>query len=231
LALGFHDLDTLKAIYGHQTEGMLAMCANMAFLRLNSRSTSTWAADLLGTQEVIFPNVQVTRPQQSDSDEEKPAPVAVSISHSTINRHVVSTNQMMELPLTSLASGMIGYFVSHLHPAYRGHIRGTELFPSDSLIAKYSEDKPLLWPPHSEPCFLPRPDADFEVPPNAVPSYAEDEVYSPTHPAGPFDREVDEDEVIEPNRSKEISSDGDEDDFEMRPIRLPPIKRNKQAER
>ena len=186
MALGFHDLGSLRASYGDQTEGMLAMCSNMALLRTNSRSTAAWAADLLGQQDVAITKESRTVRMDNGSEEHPSVPFrSVSTSEQTIRQHVVSTNDMFELPLTTPEHGLTGYFSSHLYPAYRGHIEGKKLFPStqqfdfrdplqgSTSATSVSKAEHLLWEINGEPPFVPRDQADFEVSPTAVPSFAD----------------------------------------------------------
>ncbi len=54
LALSLHSLDTLKTVYGQETEGILGECAFKAFLSVENRNTANWASESIGTEDVVI---------------------------------------------------------------------------------------------------------------------------------------------------------------------------------
>ena len=53
-ALGIHDMGSLTTHYGADTNGMIGMCGNFAFLRITNPATAKWASEVIGLEEVVI---------------------------------------------------------------------------------------------------------------------------------------------------------------------------------
>lgn len=131
--LGVHDLGLLKETYGQHAEGVLSMCGHFALLRTNSRETAKWASDLLGEQTIRLRKQSVT--EQAADEPDQPPRLSTTTSEHDVTRPLVHPDEFFGLPLTSDTEGLTGYYKSPLHPVYKGHLNGKELFFTTNIAA------------------------------------------------------------------------------------------------
>jgi hypothetical protein len=147
VALGFHDIETLEHYYGRRTRGLIGMCSDYAFLRIGNPVTARWASEVIGSQEVVL----IQESQGTVGDERTSGETAVRLE-----RPLVRPTDLQELPLTTRAEGLTGYFRSIETGTYRGTIPGDVLF-----------EEMLKAPAPDFPDFVPRPPEHFIFPPPA----------------------------------------------------------------
>jgi len=123
IVLGFQDIEGLRSIYGELTANELAgMCANKAFLRIDSEATARWAAQTIG--ESLFREYTSST---SHTRAEKNSTTTSTQEHIT-QRQAVLASQLMRLPLPD-ASGFHGYYLTpavgvyHKKVAFLGKLR------------------------------------------------------------------------------------------------------------
>lgn len=154
-AIAFHDLDTLKEVYGGATEGILAMCNFLALLRVRSLRTSAWASELVGTPEVKVKQKstqygKTTRQSSSDDDDtSESSQQSESESEHYSSRRLVLPDEIRDLPLAAEAQALTGYFVGPQHGPYRGTLPASKCLRTLQEIraAEQSEQNfYALWP-------------------------------------------------------------------------------------
>ena len=174
MALAFHDLGTLKEVYGGATEGILGDAIFRAFLKVNTRSTSEWASEQIGSPEVKVTQKSTQRgstkheaTREADPDRESSQAGETVSDHYAI-RTLVLPDEVRDLPMPHETENITGYFLAPGHGPYLGTLPTSNLFRSaeDFLNAQYSEDNfYALWPKVegvSERC--PQPDERYDVP-------------------------------------------------------------------
>jgi|CXWL01.1.fsa_nt_gi hypothetical protein len=101
VAIGFQDMSGLIGVYGqHAASEIAGLCANMAFLKLDSAKTAEWSAEQIGEAEVReFTTTTNTGSQPGGS-----------ISEHITNRKVVLASELMNLPLPN-ERGFEGFYI------------------------------------------------------------------------------------------------------------------------
>ncbi len=106
LAAGAQGHDGLQQVYGEDAANeLLGQFAYKAILKLESPTTAAWAASQFGTMEVRERNAQSSR---SFGGEE--THISQGISETIRVRDVVLANQLMNMPPTSGAEGLHGFY-------------------------------------------------------------------------------------------------------------------------
>lgn len=173
LAIAFHDLLTLKKVYGEATEGILSQASFQAFLKVNSRVTAEWASNQIGTPEVKVSqeSTQSGTSQTSSSDgdtKSQSQQTSQSRAENYASRSLVIPDEIRDLPIPVDAKVLRGYFVAPSHRPYLGTLPASKVIRSraEYLLAEKSEENfYALWPKAdgvSEHC--PQPDERYELP-------------------------------------------------------------------
>ncbi len=142
LALGIHDLETVKSVYGQSATAILGACGMRAYLRNENPETVRWLSRQFGDQDVL-----IERESSSQSESESLAETegeearrsqgsTLGRSKQQITRSAVSPECFMQLPLADAYDGITGYFAGPDHPPYRG-VLNDEVF---STGTKSDED-------------------------------------------------------------------------------------------
>lgn len=176
VVLGFQDIEGMRDAYGEKVANeIVSMCANKAFLRLDSEATALWASKLLGDYEVI----EEEESRQEGTSRASGSSYSDGVSHTpglffkglptgkqsgggtsttdtesesrTKNRKraqkaAVLPSQFGEIPVTNRRNGLTGYFIVPIVGAYRATIA------PERLAA-------LTPPDPSRPNLVPRPAA------------------------------------------------------------------------
>jgi len=144
VAIGFQDIDGLKAAYGNELAyELVGMCASKAFLRIDSTSTAEWAARVLGEREVI---------QEDYGMASGPGGQSWSRSQHVRQDFNVLPSELAALPFPDPKRGFEAYYDT----PFTG--------PFFSLVeSKFL--KKTLRPPGDTPNFIPRDSRDFELRP------------------------------------------------------------------
>jgi hypothetical protein len=158
MALSLHSLDTLKTVYGQETEGILGDCAFKAFLSVESRNTANWVSETIGTEDVVIDQTSTqtgTTTGQSigkdstsqTSSEQK----GESVTHIAKTRPMVPANEIMRLPMPSNSQAVTGYFMAPGQLHYKGTLPLSKLICSrnDYLHRRdvlREKDFYALWP-------------------------------------------------------------------------------------
>jgi Type IV secretion-system coupling protein DNA-binding domain len=174
MALAFHDLGTLKSVYGTDTEGILGDAHFQAFLKLRTISTSEWASNQIGACEVKVKQKSTQRGtsrQQSATRDEEYSDAwqsGESESEHYVTRQLVLPDEIRNLPMPYDAKQITGYFLAPRHDPYLGTLPQSTVLRSLSeyVAAERSGQKfYALWPEVngvSEHC--PKPDESFDLP-------------------------------------------------------------------
>ncbi|MEX2309829.1 MAG: type IV secretion system DNA-binding domain-containing protein [Pirellulales bacterium] len=173
LAIAFHDLQTLKKVYGEVTEGILSQASFQAFLKVNSQVTSEWASYQIGTPEVKVSHTSTqsgtSHTSSSDGDAKSESQqTSQSQSENYASRRLVIPDEIRDLPVPAQAKVLRGYFVTPIHSPYLGTLPASKVIRSKSkyLAAEKSEENfYALWPKVegvSEHC--PQPEERYETP-------------------------------------------------------------------
>ncbi len=119
VVLGFQDIEGLREVYGERVANeLVGQCSNKALLRIESPETARWAASVLGEVERYEYHTSHTRTSQGKSS---------TVAEQLVKRETVLPAELMNLPPTTRANGLTGYFVSPYVGAYRATIPGEEL--------------------------------------------------------------------------------------------------------
>ena len=121
LVLGFQDVEGFREAVGPRIANeIIAQCSNKALLRMESDESAAWASRVLGQYETLdamsSEGVEILRRSRT-------------ISESRIKRDAVLPSEFYEIPVTSSATGLTGYFVSPYLGAYRGTVAASEIGP------------------------------------------------------------------------------------------------------
>jgi len=174
MALAFHDLGTLKSVYGTDTEGILGDAHFQAFLKLRTISTSEWASNQIGTCEVKVKQKSTqrgtTRHQSATRDEEfsDAWQSGESESEHYVTRQLVLPDEIRDLPMPYDAKQITGYFLAPRHDPYLGTLPQSKVLRSLSeyvAAERSGQNFYALWPEIkdvSEHC--PKPDESFDLP-------------------------------------------------------------------
>ena len=174
MALAFHDLGTLKSVYGTDTEGILGDAHFQAFLKLRTISTSEWASNQIGTCEVKVRQKSTqrgtTRHQSATRDEEfsDAWQSGESESEHYVTRQLVLPDEIRDLPMPYDAKQITGYFLAPRHDPYLGTLPQSKVLRSLSeyvAAERSGQNFYALWPEVkgvSEHC--PKPDESFDLP-------------------------------------------------------------------
>ena len=173
LAIAFHDLLTLKKVYGDPTEGILSQASFQAFLKVNSQVTLEWASYQIGTPEVkvSHESTQSGTSHTSSSEGDRTSEsqqASQSQSENYSSRRLVIPDEIRDLPLPAQAKVLRGYFVAPNHRPYLGTLPASKVIRSKAqyVAAEQSEQNfYALWPKVegvSEHC--PQPDERYDLP-------------------------------------------------------------------
>jgi hypothetical protein len=173
LAIAFHDLLTLKKVYGEPTEGILSQASFQAFLKVNSQVTCEWASYQIGTPEVKISHLTeqsgTTHTSASDGEATSESQqTGQSQSNDYASRRLVIPDEIRGLPIPAQAKVLRGYFVAPNHPPYLGTLPASKVIRSKAhyLAAEKGEENfYALWPKVegvSDHC--PQPDERYELP-------------------------------------------------------------------
>lgn len=122
--LGFQDIHGLHEVYGREAANeLVGQCNTKVLLRLNSPETARWASQLFGSSEFLESRRSHSRSrnfrelgwQQGGSSGE-------SVSNAIAKRELVLDSEFLDLPETSLANGVTGYFINPLTGAFQHHL-------------------------------------------------------------------------------------------------------------
>ena len=158
MALALHNLDTLKKLYGDDTEGILDECAFKAFLSVGNRNTAGWASDAMGTQDVLIEQTssqsgsstgQSTR--KDDSTKSESEQTGESVTRIAKNRKLVAPDEISRLPMPKTSQAVTGYFLAPDHFPYQGTQPLSRLVCSpreylDRRDVKQEDNFYALWP-------------------------------------------------------------------------------------
>jgi hypothetical protein len=143
-------------------------------LRVNTRSTSEWASDQIGSPEVKLKTKskqqgttkhEATR--EADPDRESSQSGEVDSEQYAIRR-LVLPDEIRDLPMPEGSKSVTGYFMAPPHGPYHGTLPLSKVFRSaEEFVAAQSTEENFyaLWPKVegvSERC--PQPDERYEVP-------------------------------------------------------------------
>ena len=118
LALAFQDTEGLReAASPRLADELIAQMSNKAFLRQESEASATFCSKQLGQAEVL---------QYFASDN---SGLTQSVSGQRVVRDAVLPSEFLQIPPSSPANGITGYFVSPGQVPYRGTIPGQDVQP------------------------------------------------------------------------------------------------------
>lgn len=118
----------MRSVYGRERTGeILGQCGNKAILRLESPDTARWAAQLFGKHEAEVQSISVSEGKGSSSSH--------SLSSTAIEN--VLPSELLNLPPTSRAQGLSGYYHSPVAGNWFSKQRGGEL---DRLLCNRSAE-------------------------------------------------------------------------------------------
>ena len=132
MVVGFQDIEGLAGIYGEKEAAEITgLCANKAFLRMDSPKTAQWASSILGEREVLE-----QRYSENESEGEAHHPGSFSIfgakstnaskskglSEHLVKRELVLPSEFLSMPPTTRENGLTGYYLTPLLGAYKVHI-------------------------------------------------------------------------------------------------------------
>ena len=130
LALGVHDVESVKDVYGEAAMGILGPCAFKAFLRNNSVETADWISRLIGNQDVLleYESSSQSESRTKDSGSDAPTPSTVGTATTRNRQHVsrpaVPVESISQLPPADKDVGISGFFEGPMHPLYQGTLDG-----------------------------------------------------------------------------------------------------------
>lgn len=174
MALAFHDLGTLKSVYGADTEGILGDAHFQAFLKLRTTGTSEWASNQIGTSEVKIKQKSTqrgtSRHQSGTRDEESSDTwqSGESESEQYVSRQLVLPDEIRDLPMPFDSKKITAYFLGPRHRPYLGTLLQSKILLSLSeyhAAEKSGKTFYALWPEVSgvsEHCS--KPDVLFDLP-------------------------------------------------------------------
>jgi len=137
VVLGFQDVNGLRHAYGHDLANeIMAMCSNVALLRMASSETAAWASKLMGDYERVEVRLSTstngTRRSKTKSEDRR-------------KTEAVLPSEFLTLPLTNAANGLPGFYMSPELGAYRTTTPLADILGNEQ---------------GTEPDFIPRPDQD-----------------------------------------------------------------------
>ena len=118
LVLAFQDIEGFQEAAGTKLAGeIIAQGSNKALLRCQSKDSADWASGLLGQYECL----EVFRSDSSrlGSDESR--------SEQRVVKDAVLPSEFYELPVTSRANGLTGYYITAEHGAHKTWVAPEEL--------------------------------------------------------------------------------------------------------
>lgn len=122
-AIGFQDISGLQSTYGEKLASeIVAMCANISILRLNSHPTAEWAAHLIGEAELQEETVSTTTTDGQYS-------TSTTTSEHIIKREAVLASELMTLPLPD-GDAFWGYHIVPSVGTYKAPIAYREYLDS-----------------------------------------------------------------------------------------------------
>lgn len=116
VCLGFQDIEGLRKVYGDQVANeLVGQCANKALLRIESPETARWASNVLGEYEQFINLVSHTTSRQGPSR---------TVNEQIMKRDTALPSEFMNLPPSTRANGVSGYYLSPFIGAWRARIPG-----------------------------------------------------------------------------------------------------------
>lgn len=120
LVLSFQDLDGFKEAAGEQiAHEIIAQCSHKAILRMESPSGSSWASSMIGGNESleVFRSVPFGWGRGGTGSEQ------------LTKRDTVLASEFSQIPFTSRANGLTGYFISPRYGVVQGVLKSSTLSP------------------------------------------------------------------------------------------------------
>lgn len=191
VVLASQDIDGLNEVYGeHQTNEMLALCGNVAVLRILSPKTRQWASNFFGEFEAWETDYsESTSVSRSSGKGGSSSSNTSGSSTRKVKREAILPAEFFDLPPTNRENGLHGFFSTPIIRAWRGPIPtaflDAHLQPRDPEVSPFiprskSADDPMRWTRAEEERFTRRRDANNRAKPSSINPEEEREEKPPT---------------------------------------------------
>lgn len=150
VVLGFQDINGLREAHGRNAaDELVGQASSKAILRLNTPETAQWASGLFGSREVLESHFGESRGRNfQDVGLQTGRTSGESLSYAISKRELILDSEFLDLPETTPATGLSGFFLTPATGGFR-----------DTLPGRWLADH--LAPPRNDvPNLLPRPVAD-----------------------------------------------------------------------